>query len=455
VPTRIPETRYARSGDASIAYQVTGSGPFDVVFIPPYLTHADLIWTTSFAPALEGLASFCRLIRFDKRGTGMSDRVSGAPTLETRMDDARAVMDAVGCRRVAFFGSSEGAAMSLLFAATYPERTAALVLRSAYPRTMWAPDYPWGRSEEEYRREVDRDLGLFRSRDEALEAVLARGLQFEDADQAQQWIDYYRWSGSPGAVEALALMNKEIDVRHVLPAIRVPTVVVHGSQDTLVPIDVARYVADRIPGARLVEVAAGHLATGRAAVEMQEVVESFLTGIWEAGGWEEAEADRVLATVLFTDIIGSSEKAAALGDRAWRDLLERHHTLVRRQLVRFRGKEVDTAGDGFFASFDGPARAIRCACAIVDSVRELGLEVRAGLHTGECELVDGKVAGIAVHTGARVAAHARPGDVLVSSTVKDLVAGSGLTFEDRGTHELKGVPGEWRLFTVVDGDLSS
>jgi pimeloyl-ACP methyl ester carboxylesterase len=442
-----PETRYTRSGDVSIAYQVTGDGPFDVVFIPPFVTHVELVWTTSFAPALRALSSFCRLIRFDKRGTGMSDRVAGAPTLETRMDDARAVMDAAGSSRAAFFGSSEGAAMSLLFAATYPERTAALVLRSAYPRTMWAPDYPWGRTEEEYRAVTERDLGLFGPRDQALDAVRLR-MQLVDDEEAQQWVDYLRWSGSPGAVEALALMNKDIDVRHVLPAIRVPTLVLHGSEDTIVPIDVARYVADRIPGARLVEVPAGHAVTGPVAVALNEEIERFLSEVWESGGWEESEPDRVLATVLFTDIVGASERAASLGDRAWRELLERHHGLVRRQLVRFRGREVDTAGDGFFASFDGPARAIRCAGAIVESMPELGLEVRAGLHTGECELVDGKVAGIAVHTGARVASHAQPGEVLVSSTVKDLVAGSGLAFEDRGTHELKGIPGEWRLYAV-------
>jgi class 3 adenylate cyclase len=243
-------------------------------------------------------------------------------------------------------------------------------------------------------------------------------------------------------------MNKEIDVRHVLPAIRVPTLLLHGRHDTVVPVEVARYVADHIPGARLIEVDAGHLATGRAAVEMNAHVEAFVTDVWEAGGWDDAERDRVLATVLFTDIVSSSEKATVLGDRAWRELLERHHALIRRELVRFRGTEADTAGDGFFASFDGPARAIRCACAIATRVRELGLEIRAGLHTGECELVDGKVAGIAVHTGARVAALARPGEVLVSSTVKDLVAGSGIAFEDRGPHELKGIPGEWRLFSV-------
>jgi pimeloyl-ACP methyl ester carboxylesterase len=445
----MPETRYARSGDVSIAYQVTGDGPFDVVFIPPFLTHAEVIWSTSFASTLQELSSFCRLIRFDKRGTGMSDRVSGAPTLETRMDDARAVMDAVGCSRAAFFGSSEGAAMSALFAATYPERTAALVLRGAYPRTLWAPDYPWGRSEEGYRLEMERDLRLFGSREEALEAVRSRGLQFTDDHDAQQWVNYLRWSGSPGAVEALALMNREIDVRHVLPAIRVPTLVLHGSQDALVPIDVARLVAARIPGARLVELPeVGHLATGRAALAINHQIKTFLTEVWESGGWEEAEPDRLLSTVLFTDIVGASEKVASLGDRAWGELLQRHHELVRRQLVRFRGKEVDTAGDGFFASFDGPARAIRCACAVVESMPELGLDVRAGLHTGECEFVDGKVAGIAVHTGARVASQAESGEVLVSSTVKDLVAGAGIEFVDRGAHELKGIPGEWRLYAV-------
>jgi pimeloyl-ACP methyl ester carboxylesterase len=442
-----PETLYARSGDVSIAYQVTGEGPFDVVFIPPFVTHVELVWTTSFASSLRTLSSFCRLIRFDKRGTGMSDRVAGAPTLETRMDDARAVMDAVGSSRAAFFGSSEGAAMSLLFAATYPERTAALVLRSAYPRTMWAPDYPWGRTEDEYRREMARDLGIFGPRDQALAALRSR-MQLVDDEEAHQWVDYLRWSGSPGALEALALMNKEIDVRHVLPAIRVPTLVLHGSEDTIVPMDVARYVADRISGARLVEVPTGHLATGQGAVALNDEIKSFLTEVWESGDWEGTEPDRVLATVLFTDIVGSSERAAEIGDRAWRELLERHHELVRRQLGRFRGREVDTAGDGFFASFDGPARAIRCACAVVDSMLELGLEVRAGLHTGECELMDGKVAGIAVHTGARVASRAQPREVLVSSTVKDLVAGSGLAFEDRGAHELKGIPGEWRLYAL-------
>jgi pimeloyl-ACP methyl ester carboxylesterase len=446
-----PETHYTRSGDVSIAYQVTGNGPFDVVFIPPFVSHLELAWETSMRSALTTLSTFCRLIRFDKRGVGMSDRVSGAPTLETRMDDARAVMDAAGSRRAALFGSSEGAAMSLLFAATYPERTAALVLRSAYPRAMWAPDYPWGRTEEEYRRDIERDLRFFGSHDQALEAVRGR-VTLDDDSEAQRWVDYFRWSGSPGAVEALALMNKEIDVRHVLPTIRVPTLLLHGSEDTVVPIDVARYVADRIPGARLIEVpGVGHLVVGQAAVALNAEIEPFLTGIWEAGGWEETEPDRVLATVLFTDIVGSTAKAAELGDRAWGELLDEHRARVRRQLARFRGKEIDTVGDGFFASFDGPARAIRCACAISEAVKELGLEVRAGLHAGECERMNGKVIGIAVHIGARVASQAQSGEVLVSSTVKDLVAGSGIEFEDRGPHELKGISESWHLFKVLDG----
>jgi class 3 adenylate cyclase len=398
-------------------------------------------------PFLERLSSFSRLIRFDKRGTGMSDRVSGAPTLETRMDDVRAVMDAVGSGRAAFYGLSEGAALSILFAATYPERTAALVVRSAFPRRMWAPDYPWGRTEEEYEREVERDLRVFGPRQQARDAVRVLG-RFNDAE-VETFLQELRFGASPGALEALHRMNKEIDVRHVLPAVRVPTLILHGSDDAIVPIDVARYMASRIPTARVVEISGvGHLAFGNPAMLVGAEIERFLKDVWEAGGWEEAEPDRVLATVLFTDIVGSTAKATELGDRAWRELLERHHALIRRELVRFRGAELDVAGDGFFARFDGPARAVRCACAITETVRELGLEVRAGLHTGECEVIDGKVGGIAVHIGARVAKVAQPGEVLVSSTVKDLVAGSGLRFRERGAAALKGVGDEWRLYAV-------
>jgi len=444
----VPETRYAKSGDLNIAYQVSGDGPFDLVFVPGYVTHLELHWSIpSFAPVLEKLSSFSRLIRFDKRGTGMSDRVSGAPTLEARMDDVRAVMDAVGSERAAFYGLSEGAAMALLFAATYPERTAALAVRSAFPRRMWAPDYPWGRTEEEYEREVAAALEIFGPRERALAVVRTLG-QFDDAE-AESFLQLLRYGSSPGSLEALHRMNKEIDVRHVLPAVRVPTLILHGSEDTIVPLEVAQYIASKIPTARVVEIpGAGHLAFGKPALDTAAVQERFLTEAWEGGAWQEAEPERVLATVLFTDIVGSTAKATELGDRSWRELLEQHHRLIRRELIRYRGAELDVAGDGFFARFDGPARAVRCACAITENVRELGLELRAGLHTGECELLDGKVGGIAVHIGARVAKEAQPGEVLVSSTVKDLVAGSGLRFRDRGTAALKGVSEDWRLFAV-------
>jgi pimeloyl-ACP methyl ester carboxylesterase len=445
----LPETQYAKSGDVNIAYQVTGKGPFDLVYVPGYVTHLELQWSIpSFGPILESLSSFCRLIRFDKRGTGMSDRVGGAPTLEARMDDVRAVMDAVGSRRAAFFGLSEGAAMSILFAATHPERTAALVVRSGFPRRMWATDYPWGRTEEEYAREVERELRVFGPREQAKESVRKLGRFSEEEVDAM--LNMLRFGSSPGALEALHRMNKEIDIRHVLAAVRIPTLILHGIEDELVPVEVARYMASHIQTARLVELpGVGHLAFGgkpsdRIGVEL----EGFVKDVWEGGGWDEGEPDRVLATVLFTDIVGSTAKAAELGDRAWRELLERHHSLIRRQLVRFRGAELDVAGDGFFARFDGPARAVRCACAVSESVRDLGLEIRAGLHTGECEVMDAKVGGIAVHIGARVAKAAQPGEVLVSSTVKDLVAGSGLRFEERGVANLKGVPDEWRLYAV-------
>lgn len=339
--------------------------------------------------------------------------------------------------------------MSILFAATYPERTAALVVRSCSPRTMWAPDFPWGRRDEAYRREVNQALQVFGERAEAREAVRALGMHNDD--EVEAFIDYIRYGTSPGMLAALYRMNKEIDIRHVLSAVGVPTLVLHGSEDQIVPVEAGAYTARRIRSARFVEMPGmGHLALG-AGARIQAEVERFLTDVWQAGGWEDTEPDRMLATVLFTDIVESTAKAVELGDRQWSELLERHNTLVRRQLLRFRGREIDTAGDGFFATFDGPARAIRCACAITDGVRELGLSIRAGLHTGECEIADSNVAGIAVHTGARVAAQAGADEVLVSNTVKDLVAGSGIKFIDRGAHELKGIPGQWRLFAVDRG----
>jgi len=443
-----PETRYALSGDVHIAYQVVGDGPFDLVFVPGFVTHMELQWRLpGMGGFLKDLGSFSRLIRFDKRGTGMSDPVSGAPSLETRMDDVRAVMDAVGSRRAAFYGLSEGAAMSILFAATYPERTAALVVRSCSPRTLWAPDFPWGRSEEAYQHETDQALQVFAARAEAREAVRALGMQTEE--EVEAFIDYVRYGASPGMLERLYRMNKEIDIRQVLPTVRVPTLVIHGSEDQIVPVEAGAYTAQRLRSARFIELpGVGHMALSAGGTQLQVEIERFLTDVWQTGGWEDTEPDRMLATVLFTDIVGSTAKAIELGDRRWRDLLERHHTLVRRELLRYRGREINTAGDGFLAAFDGPARAIRCACAIVEGVRDLGLSVRAGLHTGECEVTGGNIAGIAVHTGARVAALAGADEVLVSSTVKDLVAGSGVQFSDRGAHALKGIPGEWRLFAV-------
>jgi pimeloyl-ACP methyl ester carboxylesterase len=443
------ETRYALSGDVHLAYQVTGEGPFDLVFVPGFVTHMELQWKLpGFGNFLNELGSVARLIRFDKRGTGMSDPVNGAPSLETRMDDVRAVMDAAGSQRAAFYGLSEGAAMSVLFAATYPERVAALVVRSCSPRTMWAPDFPWGRSEEAYQREVNQALRVYDDRDDARRVV--RGLGMQSEDEVESYIDLLRYGASPGMLEALYRMNREIDIRDVLPTVRVPALVMHGSEDQVVPVEVGRYTAQRLRAARFVELpGVGHLALGGGpAHRIQVEIERFLREVWQMGGWEEAEPERMLATVLFTDIADSTMKAIELGDRGWRELLERHNALVRRELLRYRGREVDSAGDGFLATFDGPARAIRCASAIVEGMREFDLSVRAGLHTGECEIADGKVAGIAVHTGARVAAQANAGEVLVSSTVKDLVAGSGITFIERGAHALKGIPGEWRLFAV-------
>ncbi|MBA2641524.1 MAG: alpha/beta fold hydrolase [Actinobacteria bacterium] len=449
-----PETRYARSGDVSIAYQVVGDGPFDLVHVPPFASHVELAWQVpGMAYLNRQLASFSRLIRFDKRGQGMSDRVSGAATLETRMDDVRAVMDAVGSERAALLGTSEGGPMSVLFAATYPDRIWALVLAGSYARVLWAPDYPSGDREEEYRDYLDSVERNWGNADRAARAA-QRLAPSADEEGQRALATLLRQSASPGSAAAYARMNMEIDVRHVLSAIRVPTLVLNRSGDSSEIVGGSRYLAEHIPGARHVELpGSDHAIFAGDPDSYLEQIERFLRETWEERAWEESEPDRVLATVLFTDIVGSTARAAELGDSRWRELIQAHHGLIRRQLVRFRGTELDTAGDGFFASFDGPARAIRCACAISEGVRDLGIEVRAGLHTGECERIDHKVGGIAVNIGARVASEAGPGEVLVSSTVKDLVAGSGIEFRDRGAAELKGVPGEWRLFAVESAAL--
>jgi class 3 adenylate cyclase/esterase/lipase len=445
-----PETRYARSGDVNIAYQVSGEGPFDIVFVPGTGSHAELVWEVPvFRTWYERFGSFARLIHFDKRGTGMSDAVSAATPLETRMDDVRAVMDAAGSERAAVIGISEGGPMSILFAATYPDRVWALVIYGAMARELRAPDYPWGDDEAESLQAIANITANLSDRHQRQEARSREACPSATDEEIQALATYFRNALSPGASQALARMNLQIDVRHVLPAIRVPTLVLHNERDPWVEVGNGRYLAQQIPVATYVEFPDdGHIPSASTSGPFLDEIERFLKRAWDAGAHEETEPDRVLATVLFTDIVGSSERATALGDRGWREVLEQHHELVRRQLVKFRGREVDTAGDGFFASFDGPARAIKCACAISESVRDLGLDVRAGLHTGECELVDGKVAGIAVHTGARVASQAEPGEVLVSSTVKDLVAGSGIQFADRGVAALKGIPGEWRLYAV-------
>ena len=437
-----PETDYARSGDVNIAYQVVGEGPFDLVYVPGWISNVELMWDElRHAHLLRRLASFSRVILFDKRGTGMSDSVplDRLPTLEQRMDDVRAVMDAAGSERAALFGSSEGGLMSVLFAATYPERTRALVALAIYAKRIWSPDYPWAPTPEARAAEIaaiERSWGGEMDIDNLAPSA--------DEGFKRRAVAYFRRSASPGAAVALLRMNTQIDVRDVLPAIRVPTLVMHRVDDRDVKVEEARWIAQQIPGAKYVELPGDdHLIWAGNVDEVVDEAEEFLTGIRPT-----REPDRVLATLLFTDIVSSTTRAVALGDRAWRELLERHNEIVRRELGRWQGHEIDTAGDGFFASFDGPARAVRCGCSIVDAVRELGLDVRAGVHTGECERSNGALRGIAVHTAARVAAQADAGEVLVSGTVKDLVAGSGLEFEDRGVAELKGIPGEWRLFGV-------
>jgi pimeloyl-ACP methyl ester carboxylesterase len=441
-----PEVRYARSGDISIAYQVVGDGPFDLVWTPGALSHLDLTWEDEEkARFLRGLASFSRLIVFDKRGTGLSDRVAGIADLETRMDDIRAVMDAAGSESAAVCGVSEGGPMALLFAATYPERVRALVNYGSLPRFVRGPNFPWREPKHEYLAEYEAEAEVWGTEENARAWLEEVGMD-ASPEAVRERARRDRLAISPGAFLQLGRMNAEIDVRAILSTIRVPTLVLHRQEDHI-PIEAARWMAEQIPGARFVELPGGpHMPYYGDWESVVDAIREFVEPIC----LESARPyDSVLATVLFTDIVGSTAKAVELGDRRWRELLEQHHARTRAQLTRFRGVELDTAGDGFFARFDGPARAIHCACSIRDAVSELGLEVRAGLHTGECEVMDGKVAGIAVSIGARVAAQAGPGEVLVSQTVKDLVAGSGIEFRGRGGAELKGVPGEWRLYAVA------
>jgi pimeloyl-ACP methyl ester carboxylesterase len=439
-----PVTHYAKSGNASIAYQVIGEGPFDLVYVSGWISNIELMWEEpSHARFLNRLASFSRLLLIDKRGTGLSDRVaeSELPTLEQRMDDVRAVMDAVGSARAALLGHSEGGNMAMLFAATYPQRTMALITFGVFAKRIWSADYPWAPTPEQRQRwydQIEQGWGGVVDLSDLAPSVA------DDEGFLRWWATYLRRSASPSAALTLGKMNTQIDVRDVLPAIGVPTLVLHRTGDRDVQVEEARYIAGRIPGAKLVELpGVDHLPWVGDQDSVLDEIQEFLTGIRQGPA-----PDRVLVTVLFTDVVGATARAAKLGDRRWRDLLSSHYATVRHELYRYRGNEVQTIGDGFLATFDGPARAIRCACAIRDQAHDDGLSIRAGLHTGECELIGSGIGGIAVHIGARVAALARSDEVVVSSTVKDLVVGSGIAFEDRGQHALKGVPGSWRLFSV-------
>jgi class 3 adenylate cyclase len=436
----VPETRYTKSGDVQIAYQVVGEGPPDLVFVPGWITNVDAIWDNSLVrPLLERLSSFCRLVLFDKRGTGASERDVGAPTLEERMDDVGAVMDAAGLDTAALFGPSEGGPMSILFAATYPQRVTALILYGTGARGRGAPDYAcgygWQRGLVELGVIADQAWGQGRSLKQFASEVA------DVPKLRQMWGRWERLGASPRGAKQLTEMVLDIDVRPILETLQVPTLVLHHTGDRAIPIESGRYLAHHIPQARYWEQPGEHLFGDVDALvgEIQE----FLTGARPA-----PVRDRVLATVLFTDMVSSTERTARLGDRAFNDLLDRFRGVVREQLQDHRGREIRTWGDDFLATFDGPARAIRCALATGDAAQTLGVDVRSGLHTGEIELMNDDVGGIAVNIGARVSEVAEPGEVLASRTVVDLVAGSGLEFDDRGEHELKGVPGTWRLFAV-------
>jgi class 3 adenylate cyclase len=433
----VPKTQYAKSGDVRIAYQVVGQGPFDLVFVPGFISNLDVAWEEpQRARVWTRLASFARLIMFDKRGTGLSDRTVGVPTLEERMDDVRAVMDAVGSQRAALFGISEGGAMSVLFAATYPERTRALVLYGTYGHfRSWV--LPPDRIEAALDR-MEKNWGTGESLHLFAPSVAS------DETFKLSWARFERLGASPSAVVALMRMNSEIDIRPILPSIRVPTFIIHRQGDVRVNVEAGRFMARQIPNAKYLELpGSDHMLWTGATERILDEVEEFLTGSRSA-----IESDRVLATVLFTDIVNSTKRAETIGDRAWHDVLDRHNALVRREISRHRGHEVRTMGDGFLATFDGPARSIRCALAINEGVEALGLQVRAGLHTGEVEMADDDLSGIAVHIASRVATMAKPGQVLVSNTVRDLVAGSNIRFHDEGSHSLKGLTESVRLFAA-------
>ena len=439
-----PETSYARSGDVHIAYQEFGAGDIDLVVVNGFTSHVELIWELP-QPArfYEGLASFARVINFDRRGTGLSDPVNDAPTLEQRMDDLRAVMDAAGSERAALLGISEGAPMSILFAATYPDRAQALVLSGGLARSTWAPDYPWASHMEDLVAAGEELVGPHWG-EGAIVDVAAPSVAGDPTVRAW-YAKLERSSASPGMLQALVQMFFDIDVREIVPTVHVPTLVLHRIHDRLVNVRHGRWLAENLPNARMVELPGDDHTPwfGDVDASLGEI-EEFLTGARRA-----VERDRVLATVMFTDIVDSTKTASELGDRRWREVLEAHGRAIRDALDRFGGREVKSMGDGFMATFDGPARGIRCAQATTEEARNLGIRVRAGLHPGECEVMGDDIGGIAVHIAARVSAMAGADEVLVSRTVRDLVAGSGIEFEDRGRHALKGIPDEWDILAVV------
>jgi class 3 adenylate cyclase len=439
------ETRYARSGDVHIAYQVFGDGELDLVLVNGFVSHLELVWEHEPAARfLEGLGSFARVINFDRRGSGLSDPVAEAPTLEERMDDVRAVMDAAGVERAALCGISEGVPMCILFAASYPERAQALVCSGGMARSTWAEDYPFG-TPAEALLESGLEFLLPDWGQGAVAVEVGAPSQAENPETRSFFGRMERATASPGMITQLGAMFLDIDVRNVVPSVHVPTLLLHRRHDLLVNVRHSRWLADHLPDARLVELpGCDHIPWYEDPERTLGEVKEFLTGSVYA-----PEPERMLATIVFTDIVDSTRTAAEAGDSRWRELLEGHQRSVREALGRFGGREVKSTGDGFLATFDGPARAIRCAAGILDSSETLGIRVRAGVHTGECEVMGDDIGGIAVHIAARVSALAGPGEVLVSRTVKDLVAGSGIEFGERGSHELKGVPDAWELHAVT------
>ena len=439
-----PETKYARSGEVHIAYQVTGEGPVDLLWVPTWIWQVEHMWEDpTTTRLLSRLASFSRLIMFDRRGLGFSDPRPGGgpPTLEEQMDDVVAVMDAVGSEQVAMVAMLDAGPMAALFAATHPERTSSLILFEAQPRMSWAPDYDWAITPEDRERISNEILGDWGSGARVLR-VTAGG----DA-RLRQWAGRLeRLTAGPGFAVEMMRTHSEVDVRPLLPAIQAPTLVMYRPENRNIDNRHALYLAEHIPGARLHELPGHHtLPFGPGQEQFVEEIEEFLTGARHA-----ADPERVLATVMFGDIVDSTRHAAELGDRRWRDVLESFGTAVARELGRFRGREVKNLGDGMLATFDGPARAISCAATVRDVARaDYGLELRASLHTGEVEVIGNDVGGIAVHIAARILSEAGSGELVVSNTVKDLVVGSGIEFEDRGEHELRGVPGRWRLWAVA------